>query len=333
MTFDVMDRYDVKQDVVSVNSLLSAICDQNRTAEAAEFFERVKMKVEPDKDTFAILLEGWERLGNVSRAKTTFGEMIIRIGWNKDNMSAYDAFLTTLVKGGQSDEAIKFLRVMKGKECLPGLKFFANALDVLVTSKDAVHALVLWELMVMESGLVPNLVMCNTIIGLVCESGDFESGLRIMDAMPFYGLFPDSFTYNMIFQCLVQNRKKKEAEKFFEEMRKNEVVPSSSNCVAAAKLFFQEFDPIAAVEIWNYMVELKEEKQLDGEYVNELLVGFAKLKMWSEVRKYADEMLDAEVNIKMSTLDTLKVLVENSRKSYKDYYDHIARRVERRSRK
>lgn len=59
MSFDVMDRYGVKQDVV-VNSLLSAIySDSNQMSVAIEFFDKIKMKIPPDGDTFAIFLEGW----------------------------------------------------------------------------------------------------------------------------------------------------------------------------------------------------------------------------------------------------------------------------------
>ncbi|CAI9763206.1 unnamed protein product [Fraxinus pennsylvanica] len=43
-------------------------------------------------DTFAILLEGWEKEGNVAKAKTTFGEMVIGVGWSPQYISPYDAF-------------------------------------------------------------------------------------------------------------------------------------------------------------------------------------------------------------------------------------------------
>ncbi|KAK4752269.1 hypothetical protein SAY87_021067 [Trapa incisa] len=106
-------------------SLLSAIFrEENQTSKALEFYHKIKAKINPDGDTFVILFEGWEREGNVSKAKITFGEMITRIGWSPLNMSAYVAFLSTMVCWSQADEAIKFLQVMKGNNCLPGPKFF-----------------------------------------------------------------------------------------------------------------------------------------------------------------------------------------------------------------
>nr|UPT48578.1 pentatricopeptide repeat protein AaPPR354 [Agave angustifolia] len=325
MTFDVMDRYGLPQDPVALNSLLSSICRlDGHTNDAADIFDRVKTRVPPDADTFAILLEGWEKEGNVQRAKTTFGEMVIRVGWNANNMSAYDAFLTTLVRAAQHDEAINFLKVMKGKNCLPGLKFFANALDILVKNNDAGHAIALWDLMVTDSGLVPNLVMYNAVIALLCNNQDFDSAYRLLDAMPFHGAFPDSLTYNTIFECLIRNRKSKEAEKFFAEMKKNEQLPSLSNCVTAMRLFFEEFDPSAAVEVWNYAVE---QVRPDEDCANELLVGLSRLGRLSELRRYADEMLDMGVHLRSATMDKLQTAFAKGRRE--DTYELIARRVKR----
>lgn len=327
MTFDVMDRYGVAPDTLALNSLLSAICRvDGRTADAAEVFNRFKTRVAPDADSFAILLEGWEKENDMQHAKTTFGEMVIRIGWNKNNMSAYDAFLTTLVRGGQPDEALNFLKVMKGKNCLPGIKFFANALDILVKSSDAKHTVELWDLMVVESGLVPNLVMYNAIIALVCNEQDFEAAYRFLDAMPFHGAFPESLTYNTIFECLVRNRKAKDAEKFFGEMRKNEMSLSRSNCVAAIKMFFEEFDPATAMQVWNYAAE--ERGKWDEECANELLVGLASLERLSEVRRFADEMIDMGVHLRSATLDKLESALSKGRR--RECFDHIERRVKRR---
>lgn len=326
MTFDVMDRYGIPRDTLAVNSLLSAICRQEgRTADAADLFDRVKSQIPPDADTFAILLEGWEKEGNLSRAKNTFGEMVIRVGWNADNMSAYDAFLTTLVRGRQPDEAINFLKVMKTKSCLPGIKFFANALDILVQSGDHVHAIALWDLMVTDSGLVPNLIMYNAVIALVCNASNIDCAYRYLDAMPFHGAFPDSLTYNTIFECLIRNRKASEAGKFLAEMRKNGQPPSPSNCAAAVRMFFEEFDPSDAMEVWNCVVE--ERIRPDEDCANELLVGLGNMGRLREARRYADDMIDIGIRLSSATMEKLKAAFYKGRKE--DAYDHIAKRVRR----
>lgn len=324
MTFDVMERYGIQQDIVAVNSLLSAICRElNQTSRAMEFFEKIKGKIPPDGDTFAILLEGWEREGNAAEAKRTFGEMVIRVGWSPQNMSAYDAFLTTLVQASQADEALKFLQVMTKQNCLPGLKFFSNALDILVKLNDSINAVPLWNVMV-GSGLMPNFIMYNAMIGLVCNNNDTESAFRFLDEMVFYGAFPDSLTYNMIFQCLIKNKKVRESGKFFYEMIKNEWPPTHSNCAAAITMLFEGEDPEVAIEIWDYMVE-NHVLPLD-ESANALLMGLRNLGRLSELKWFTNNMLDMRINIYESTMTKLENAFSKEGRSARDMYDSLYRR-------
>ncbi|XP_027347329.1 pentatricopeptide repeat-containing protein At1g77360, mitochondrial-like [Abrus precatorius] len=324
MSFDVMDRYGVKQDVVAVNSLLSAICsEENQTSVGLEFFERIKAKVAPDGDTFAILLEGWEKEGNAAKAKTTFGEMVIRVGWSKENVPAYDAFLMTLVRAAQMDEVVRFLQVMKDHDCIPGLKFFTNALDIFVKQNDAVHAIPVWEAVV-GGGLVPNFIMCNAMIGLLCNNGEIDRAFRLLDEMVLLGAFPDSLTYNMVFECLVKNKKVRETERFFTEMVKNEWPPTGANCAAAIAMLFDCDDPETALEIWSCAVE-NHVKPLDGS-ANALLIGLCNLSRFTEVKRFAEDMLDRRIKIYESTMITLKDAFYKEGRSASDRYDSLCRR-------
>ncbi|GAB2272872.1 hypothetical protein Dimus_007689 [Dionaea muscipula] len=324
MTFDVMEKYGIEPDVIAVNSLLSAIClEKNCANEAFKFFEKIKLKIPPDADTFAILLEGWEKEGNVQKAKTTFGEMVIRVGWNPNNMSAYDAFLTTLVSGSQADEALKFLQVMKGKNCLPGLKFFSNALDILVKQNDSARAVSLWDIMV-GSGLVPNSIMYNAMIGLLCSNNDINRAFDFLDAMVFHGAFPDSLSYNLIFQCLVKNKKAREVGKFFIEMTKNEYPPDHSNCAAAIEMLFDQDDPEIAIDIWNYMLE--NDIRPNSESASALLVGICKLSRISELKRFGNDMLDRRINIDESTMMKIRDACYKGGRNARDVYDHLQKR-------
>ncbi|KAF5749116.1 Tetratricopeptide repeat-like superfamily protein isoform 1 [Tripterygium wilfordii] len=324
MSFEVMEKYGVQQDVVAVNSLLSAICrEKNQTSKALEWLERIKSKIPPNGDTYAILLEGWERDGNVAKAMTTFGEMVVHIGWSPENMSAYDTFLTTLVRGHQCPDAVKFLKLMKGNNCLPGLKFFSNALDILIKQNDSSHAILLWDIMV-GSGLVPNLIMYNAMIGLLCDNNEIHDAIRLLDDMVFHGAFPDSLTYNMIFQCLIKDKKVREVGKFFVEMIKNEWPPTPSNFSAAIAMLFDGDDPEMAFEIWNYMVE-NQVSSLDDS-ANALLIGLRDLDRLSEVRRVADDMLLRRINIYESTMEKLKNAFYKCGRSGRDKYDRLSRR-------
>ncbi|KAK4261583.1 hypothetical protein QN277_004556 [Acacia crassicarpa] len=329
MSFDVMDRYGMQQDVVAVNSLLSAMCrEDNQTSKAMEFFEKIKEKIPPDGDTFCILLEGWDKEGNVAKAKTAFDEMIVRIGWIPTNVSAYDTFLTTLVRGLQIDEAINFLKVMKEHNCLPSMKFFSEALHILTKQNDVARAIHIWNIMV-SGGLMPTLIMYNAMIGLVCNNNEIGHAFQLLDEMVLHGAFPDSLTYNMIFECLVKNKKVRQTDRFFTEMIKNECPPRHSNCAAAITMFFDCDDPEAANEIWCYMLD-NHVKPLD-ESANALLLGLCSLDRLSELRRSAEDMLYRRVTIYESTMRKLKDAFYREGRSGRDRYDILYQRWRARS--
>lgn len=326
MTFQVMGKYGISPDVVAANSLLSALCSQNGgVSEALEFLETMKASAEfgPDGDSFAILLEGLDKEGNLARAKTLFGEMVATVGWSPADMSAYDAFLTTLVRADQAEEAVNFLRVMNKNGCLPGVKFFSNALDILVKQKAAKNAILVWDIMV-GNGLLPNLEMYNSMIGLQCDCNEVDHAFRLLDEMVFNGAFADSFTYNAIFKCLIKNNRVCEAGKFFVEMVKNECLPTHFNFAAAITMFFDGDDPEMGVEIWNFMLENHVEP-LDVA-ANALLLGLCKLDRLSELKRNADDMLDRRISIYESTMASLKSVYYKDGRGAKDKYDGLARR-------
>uniref|UniRef100_A0A0D9Y8R5 Pentacotripeptide-repeat region of PRORP domain-containing protein n=1 Tax=Oryza glumipatula TaxID=40148 RepID=A0A0D9Y8R5_9ORYZ len=324
--FDVMGKYGVEPDAVALNSLLSAMCRGEGRAQAAQdLFERTKATVAPDADTFGILLEAWEKEGNAQRAKSTFGEMIVRVGWDAGNMPAYDAFLSTLVRGDQFGEALKFLQVMRSKGCLPGLKFFARAIDLVVRKRDYANSLAIWQMMISDAGLVPNLPMYNAMIDLCCSVGDIDYALRMLDEMPFNGVFADFITYNAILEGLIKQRKAREAEAFLAEMSKNEQLPSPTNCAAAISMFSKEFNPSAAIDVWHCIVE--HQITPADESARELIVGLLDFGRFAEVKKYTDEMLDMGIELPQSTIDNMKRTFDKVGKRHT--YDHIARRPKR----
>lgn len=323
-TFNVMESYGIRPDVVALNSILSAICREDYPTEiAVEFFEKIKTKIPPDADSFAILLEKLEKEGNVAKAKTMFGEMVIRVGWSPDNMSAYEVFLNTLIRGSEGEEAIKFLHVMKTKNCLPGLKFFSNALDVLNNQNDSVHALSLWEIMT-TSGLIPNLIMYNTMIGLLCNKDEISNAYQLLDEMPFNGVFPDSQTYNLIFQCLIKNKKVKESGNFFLEMIKNEQPPTPTNCASAISMFFECDDPEMAYEIWFYM--MKEGVTPLDDSANALLIGLAGMGRLTELKRHAEQIIRKRIKIHEFTMGKLKTAFLKEGRKGIDVYNDLDRK-------
>lgn len=305
MTFEVMDQYGVSRDIIAMNSLLSAICRDGKTANAVEFLRVAKDKIRPDADTYAILLEGWETEGDVGNARVTFGDMVIDIGWDPENLPAYDSYLGTCLKGPDGvREAMKVLDLMMDRRCYPGMKFFRAALDECVKSRDGARARLLWEAMARRPGCTPDTDMYNAMMALYCYHNNNDFAKRMLDDMVYNGVFPDSQTYNILFQFMIKSKNLRETSTIFNEMVKNECIPNHSNCHAAVRMNVDMGDPGMAIKVWKCMME-NYDTDLE-ETANMLVVGLRDLKRLPEAVKYAEGMIEDGIKLNSSTLSKLK---------------------------
>jgi len=68
-------------------------------------------------------------------------------------------------------KVVGFLKVMKEDDRFPGLKFFNNAFKFLLSEM----------MMYIVSGLLPNLIMYNTMNELLCNNGDIDHTFFLLD--------------------------------------------------------------------------------------------------------------------------------------------------------
>nr|KYP75931.1 hypothetical protein KK1_020143 [Cajanus cajan] len=278
--FEAMENYGLHRDTVALNSLFSAICKDGRTVDASDYLQVAKNFVRPDADTYAILMEGWEKEMSVVGAKETFAEMVIEIGWDPANVAAYDSFLCTLVRGRDGLlEAIKFV-------------------------------------------VQPTTEMYNLMIVLHCYQSDTEAARRLLDEMVYQGVFPDTMSYNMLFQFLIKGRKLREASTVFAEMVKNECVPEQANCAAAVKVYVDNGDAFMAMKVWRCMVE-NYGKDLERT-ANFLVVGLRDLNRVPEAVKYAEDMIRRGIRLSSATLSKLRQSLVKDRKE--SVYEELLRK-------
>ncbi|KAL1365357.1 hypothetical protein AAHE18_03G282500 [Arachis hypogaea] len=310
MTFEVMGNYGCVNDVVALNSLLSAVCRDARTRDANEFFQMAKKL----------------REGNVSCAKETFAEMVIEVGWDPANVPAHDSFLCTLIRSENGvREAVKFFDSMSDRKCYPGIRFFKVALDECVKDHDLRNAEFLWEVLVGKAGLKANTQLYNSMIALYCYHTDMDSARRLFDDMVFNGAFPDAFTYNLLFRFLIKARKLREAAVVFAEMVKNEFVPDRPTCDAAIRAYINDEDAFMAMKVWKCMEENHQEDLKDT--ANFLIQGLRDLSRVPEAVKYAEDMIERGIKVTSSTLSKLKQSLVKERKEF--VYEELLRKWKR----
>ncbi|KAK1410370.1 hypothetical protein QVD17_36906 [Tagetes erecta] len=303
--FEVMEKYGCSADIVALNSLLSAICRDGRTIDANNVLKVVKKRIDPDGDTYAILLEGWEKEQDGVNARKTFDEMVDEIGWDPNNFPAYDSFLNALLKGeGGLQEAMMFFEILKDKGCYPGIRFFKAALDECAVNGDINTGKLLWDSMSAQNDCMPDTELYNSMIYLYSYGQDFDRAKRMLDEMVFNGVFPDSESYNNLFQFLLKDMKLKEAQVIFTEMIKNEFVPTHASCCLAVMVFVDGGDPYTAIRVWKCMID---NYDYDLEEAGNVLVGRLRdLNRVPEAVKYADDMLDRGIKLSPATLARLR---------------------------
>lgn len=323
LSFEVMDQYGVPRDIAALNSLLGAICRDGKTQLAKDYLGIVKEKIMVDAETYAILLEGWESEGDVGRARQTFSEMVIDIGWDKRNMRAYDSFLCTLLKGPEGmREVLNFFDTMTDRGCYPGMKFFKFSIDECARKSDARSAKVVWEAMVGKNICRPDTVIYKSLISLYCNVKDFDSAEKLLDEMVYNGAFPDSETYGLLFHFLIKHRRLRDATPVFKEMVKNEFVPMQQDCITAVKTYVDSGDPHMGIKVWRCMIE-NYSSDLD-ETGNLLVVGLRDMNRVPEAVKCAEDMIERGIKLNSATLSKLKQSLSKVGKAF--VYEELLRK-------
>ncbi|XWS30810.1 hypothetical protein CRYUN_Cryun23aG0021900 [Craigia yunnanensis] len=269
LTFEIMEQYGCVRDIVALNSLISAICREGKTIDGLGLLRVAKSRIRPDSDSYAILLEGWEKEGNISLAKETFDEMVIEIG-----------------------------------KCYPGMKFFKEVYEGFQKVGNVGGAELIWKAMEEKIGTRPDTEMYNLMIALYCSKNSTDVAKKMLDEMVYTGAFPDMQSYDVLFHFLIKNKKLKKASVLFNEMVKNEFFPSKTNCILAVKSFIVFGDPYVAIKVWKFMIE-NYDSDLE-ETGNLLIVRLHDSNMLPEAVKHAEGMIEKGIKVTSATLSKLK---------------------------
>ncbi|KAJ4819316.1 Pentatricopeptide repeat (PPR) superfamily protein [Rhynchospora pubera] len=309
--FRAMPMYGIRRDTVALNSLLAALCRVGLLVDGRTVLrEAALVGVKPDADSFAILLEGCENEKDAKCARKVFDEMVTAIGWNPINRPAYDSFLVTLLSSLDDGfiEAMRCLEDLHQHGCSPGPKFFRAAFQLCLSKCDIQGATALWEDYIDRGVCPPDTAIYNCIIALSCKGRRPDVAFRYFDEMVLHGAFPDSDTYNSMFQVLVQARKAREAVAILNEMLKNECLPTHTNCLLA----FNTKDPELCIKVWKCMLE---HGIRPLEEAGNLLVSLLERNLLPEACKYAEDLIDNGVKLSSANLANLK---RGLRKIHKD---------------
>jgi len=197
------------------------------------------------------------------------------------------------------DEALKFLHVMRSRNCFPDKSFYISAVNSLSLQNRLHEAAMVFETM-LQCGHIPSTTAYNSMISTYCYAGRIDDAYRLLDGMVFNGAFPDPVTYNTIFQALIKARKMEEAASMFREMTRNEFDPDSDSYTMALVVKNLKI----ASMIWEHMSEKGIFPSM--EFVTTFIDTLCENGKRAEAQKYVDEMKNQGIRVSEEILRKVK---------------------------
>ncbi|CAN1151514.1 Pentatricopeptide repeat-containing protein At1g77360, mitochondrial [Linum perenne] len=247
--FNVMEKYDVPQNLAAFNSLLSALCKSKNVRKAQEIFDSMKDRFVPDSKTYSILLEGWGKAPDLPKAREIFREMVDD-GCNPDVVT-YGIMVNLLCKAGRVDEALGIVREMNDKVCKPTTFIYSVLVHMYGTEgriEDAVDTFLEME----KEGINADVAVYNALIGAFCKVRKHQNVYRVLKEMESKGVSCNSRTYNIILNSLIDCGETDEAFTVFRSMIKV-CDPDADTYTMMIKMFCDIKNLKMALKVWNYM--------------------------------------------------------------------------------
>ncbi|CAN0877101.1 Pentatricopeptide repeat-containing protein At1g77360, mitochondrial [Linum grandiflorum] len=247
--FNVMEKYDVPQNLAAFNGLLSALCKSQNVRKAQELFDGMKSQFVPDSKTYSILLEGWGRAPDLTKAREIFREMVDN-GCDPDVVT-YGIMVNLLCKAGRVDEALAIVREMNDKVCKP-TPFIYSVLVHMYGNEGRIEEAVDTFLEMEKEGVNADVVVYNALVGAFCKVKKHQNVYRVLKEMESKGVPCNSRTYNIILNSLIDCGKTDEAFAVFRSMIKV-CDPDADTYTMMIKMFCEIKDVATALKVWKYM--------------------------------------------------------------------------------
>ncbi|GMP61048.1 hypothetical protein CsSME_00023664 [Camellia sinensis var. sinensis] len=251
--------WEVKSRTRSLNLLIGALCQSNRSDLALQAFQEMNyMCCYPDKETYRILMRGLCEDGRLNEATHLLYSMFWRISQkgSGEDIVVYRTLLDALCDHGQVQEAVDILDkvLRKGlkapKRCrkhldlyqchsdgdMQGVKvlihealikglvpnsdcYSAIAVDLYSEGKVTEANKVLYEMN--DKGFRPSIVIYEAKVAALCKEGQVDDAIKVIEGDMVDGnCVPTVGLYNTVIKGLCYERKSDLAVKYLEKMGK-----------------------------------------------------------------------------------------------------------------
>ncbi|XP_010273711.1 PREDICTED: pentatricopeptide repeat-containing protein At4g30825, chloroplastic [Nelumbo nucifera] len=227
------------------NTLIYACYRRGLTDLATKWFHLMLQNgVQPNIATFGMLMNLYQKGGNVAEAESAFAKMRF---FKLHCHSAYSAMITIYTRLGLYDKSEEIIGLMKEDRVIPNLENWLVQLNAysqqgkLEKSEQVLRSM-------QEVGFSPNIVAYNTLITGYGKVSNMDGAQRLFQNLKNVGLEPDETTYRSMIEGWGRADNYREARWYYDELKRSGFEPNSSNLYTMINLQAKHKDEEGAMQ-------------------------------------------------------------------------------------
>ncbi|KAL7579593.1 hypothetical protein ACA910_007959 [Epithemia clementina (nom. ined.)] len=195
-----------ERNVVSYNTIISALSAAGRSVEAFRIFDRMRQsKVRPDKYTYTPLIKACANDGDLQELLYDMKENNIKL-----DTVTYNAMIRFLCEKRKWTEASKLVTEMESRGVQPDSRTYGNLMSALLKADKPTACLTLFESASASSktsSITENVHLYTTAITAASVLGDFERAIELLSRMAVKGVKPNLKTLTSVVGACIAAKK------------------------------------------------------------------------------------------------------------------------------
>ena len=236
--FERLSTMGVKPTLQTYNSFIRAFSEKKDLLKV-EFY--LKKLDESGKSrsliTYNTLIRAYGTLGRMSNVLDLYEEM--KKKKVDPDLSTFNTIIDSLASFGKMEEAEQIYHHMRSIRFRPDLLTFGPLLKCLLyfPREDSVSKALEYAKEMKSLGIVPNIVLCNSILAILCNSGDTRMPLNFLQHMKEMGVEPNEYSYRSLIVLFAKNQDKKMALEWYQKLLSRGFTPSKAVYIHLIKMF------------------------------------------------------------------------------------------------
>ncbi|KAL2463884.1 Pentatricopeptide repeat-containing protein [Forsythia ovata] len=231
--FKKMELFGVDRDITAMNLLMDALVKQGSVEYAEKVLLEFKDQISPTLQTWNVLVHGWCKARQISKAKKTV-DVMKNHGFSSD-MITYTNFIEAYCREKDFRKVDATLEEMQKNGCHPSIVTYTIIMNALGRAKEINKALEIYEKM-KQNGCSPDASFYSCFIFALSKAGRLKDSYDVFEDMSKQGVAPDVLTYNTLITIAAQHLHEERALKLLKTMEESGCKPDLNTYAPLLKM-------------------------------------------------------------------------------------------------